>query len=352
MLRGVLVSNIKFLSGFYATVIDNNFIDNYMAEAPSPVFSLIYIYAYRCAMSGMTVSNNDIANKFNIIESDVINAWKYWKSVGLINMGENKDGFYIEFMHLNIRQEAAPSIEPNIEKCERVSKVIFEKTRFKPSEITEIIKENPEVGELLRIAEGQKGKPVTPRETEVIVWMYQSQELSFEVICMLLSFCYKNNKNVRYMEKVATDWIEKGIITGEAASSYLSFYNNYGKVLKFFGISDRSAVQNEQNYIDKWINEWQTKFELIELAARRTIENTGKASFPYCNKIIESWYKSGLKTIEEVEKSENDYIGRNNKVNKQKVLPQQPKGAFNNYNQKNYGAEEIAEILKRKGNGQ
>ena len=138
----------------------------------------------------------------------------------------------------------------------------------------------------------------------------------------------------------------------EAASSYLSFYNNYGKILKFFGITDRSATQNEQNYIDKWINEWQTNLELIEIAAKRTVENTGKVSFPYCNKIIESWYKSGLKTIDEVEKSEADYISKNNKGSKQKALPQQPKGVFNNYNQKIYSADEIAEILKRKGNGQ
>lgn len=346
------MSNIKFLSSFYATIIDNKFIDNYMAEAPSPVFSLIYIYAYRCAMSGMTVSNGDIAKKFNIIESDVINAWKYWKSVGLINTGGNKDEFYVEFMCLNTQQETAAAIDKRIEKCDSTAKVILEKPSYKPSDITEIIAQSPEVGDLLRIAEGQKGKPITSRETEVIVWMYQSQELSFEVICMLLSFCYKNNKNVRYMEKVATDWIEKEIITSEAASSYLSFYNNYGKILKFFGITDRSATQNEQNYIDKWINEWQTNLELIEIAAKRTVENTGKVSFPYCNKIIESWYKSGLKTIDEVEKSEADYISKNNKGSKQKALPQQPKGVFNNYNQKIYSADEIAEILKRKGNGQ
>lgn len=346
------MSNIKFLSSFYATIVDNNFIDNYMAAAPSPVFSLIYIYAYRCAMSGMTISNSDIAKKFNIIESDVINAWKYWKSVGLINTGWNEDEFYVEFICLNTQHESAAAIDKKMEKCDSAAKVILEKPSYKPSDITEIISENPEVGDLLRIAEGQKGKPITPKESEVIVWMYQSQELSFEVICMLLSFCYKNNKNVRYMEKVATDWLEKGIVTSEAASSYLSFYNNYGKVLKFFGIADRSATQNEQNYIDKWISEWQTNLELIELAAKRTVENTGKASFPYCNKIIESWHKSGFKTIDDVEKSEADYISKNNKGSKQKTLLQQPKGVFNNYNQKIYSADEIAEILKRKGNGQ
>lgn len=347
LLRGVFVSNIKFLSSNSATIIDNNFIDNYMAAAPSPVFSLIYIYALRCAMSGTTVSNSDIAKKFNIIESDVIKAWRYWKSVGLINTGGTKEAPYIEFKAA--KQEASAAIENETEKNSN-AKVIVSKPSYKPSDITEIIDKNSEVRELLMVAEIQKGKTITPKESELIVWMYQDLELSFEVICMLLSFCYKNNKPVKYMEKTAIDWVEKGILTSEAASSYLSFYSNYGKVLRFFGVSDRAATQNEQVHINRWINEWKMSFELIELAASRTVEKTGKVAFSYCNKILESWYKSGFSTVDEVKKSEADFIDK--KTDRKKSLPQQPKGAFNNYNQKIYSEDEIAEILKRKGSGQ
>lgn len=348
LLRGVIVSNIKFLSGFPATVIDNDFIDNYMAKAPSPVFSLIYIYGCRCASAGISVSNSDIAKKFNVIESDVIKAWKYWKKEGLILAGGTKEEPYIEFVTLRADEEQAAAVE---EKPEEKAKIVVASPAFKPSDINDIIEKNPEVGELLKVAEGQKGKPVTPKEAETIVWMYQSLELPFEVICTLLSFCYKNNKPAKYMEKTALDWVEKGITTLEAASSYLSFFNNYGKVLRFFGVTDRTPNQKEQNYIDKWIKEWQLGFELIELAAKRTVENTGKAAFSYCNKILESWYKSGLNTIEAIEKSEADYKGKKGTA-KQHTLPQQPKGVFNNYNQKIYSPDEIAEILKRKGNGQ
>ncbi len=338
------MSSIKFLSGFSATVIDNDFIDNYMAKAPSPVFSLIYIYGCRCASAGISASNSDIAKKFNVIESDVIKAWKYWKKEGLILAGGNKEEPYIEFVTPNPSKEQAAAAEEK-------TRIVAANPTFKPSDINDIIDKNPEVGELLKIAEGQKGKPVTPKETETIVWMYQSLELPFEVICTLLSFCYKNNKPAKYMEKTALDWVEKGITTLESASSYLSFFNNYGKVLRYFGVTDRMPNQKEQGYIDKWIKEWQMSFDLIELAAKRTVENTGKAALSYCNKILESWQKSGLTTIEAIEKSEADYKGKKTAA-KQQSLPQQPKGAFNNYNQKIYSPDEIAEILKRKGNGQ
>lgn len=346
------MSNIKFLSRPSATVIDNDFIDNYMASAPSPVFSLIYIFAYRCALADISVSNSEIAKKFNVIESDVIKAWRYWKSVGLINTGGTKEEPFIEFVQIKNTEEALSTLEPKTEKNNDKTRVVVSKPVLNPSDIADIIAENPDVDELLKAAEGIKGKTLSPKETELIVWMHQSLELSVEVIFMLLTFCYKNNRPPRYMEKTALDWVEKGILTSEAAGSYLSFYTNYSKVLKFFGVTDRSASSSERNYIDKWITEWKMSLELIELAAKRTVENTGKIAFSYCNKILETWYKSGLKTVKEIENSEAEFVNKNNKGNKQNTLPQQPKGVFNSYNQKVYSADEIAEILKRKGNGQ
>lgn len=349
-LRGVLVSSIKFMYNNCATVIDNNFIDNYMAEAPSPVFSLIYIYAYRCAMAGISVSNAEIAKKFSVIESDVIKAWKYWKSAGLINTGGTSDEPFIEFTGGKSNSEITADAD-KVKSEERV-KIVPDRPAYNPSDINNIINDNPEAGELLKLAEGTKGKTLSPKETELIIWMYQSLELPFEVILVLLSFCYKNGKPVRYMEKTALDWIDKGIVTSEAAGDYLTYYNNYGHILKFFGVNDRSATANERNYIDRWLKEWNMSMELIELAAKRTVDNTGKAAFSYCNKILETWHKSNFSTVKDVEVSEANYISKNSKTAKLKNGIQPPKGVFNNYNQKIYSADEIAEILKRKGNVQ
>lgn len=341
------MSSIKFVSSFSATVIENNFIDNYMAKAPSPVFSLIYIYAIRCAGDGIALSNSDIAHKFNVLESDVIKAWKYWKKEGLISAGGTKEEPYIEFVAGN--KEVAAAVE---NKTGETAKVVVARPTFKPSDINELMSESPEIGQLLKVAEGEKGKPVTPKEAEVIVWMYESLELSFEVICMLISFCYKNNKPSKYMEKTALDWVEKGIQSPESADAYLNFFNNYGKVLKYFGITGRAATQSEQNYINKWLKEWNLNLQLVELAAKRTIENTGKAAFSYCNKILETWNKSNLNSVEEIEKSEAEYKSKNNKPVNKTGLTRPPKGAFNNYNQKIYSSDEIDEILKRKGSVQ
>lgn len=331
------MGNIKFICSACATAIDNNFIDNYMAEAPSPVFSLIYIYAYRCAVAGVPVSNADIASKFNIIESDVIKAWRYWKDMGVVNTGGTLAEPILEF---NVKQKTTANDSVRI---------VADKPSYSPGDISNIIRDNSEVGELLKVAEETKGKTLSPKETEIIVWLYDGLELTFEVIIVLLSFCYKNNKPVRYVEKIAVDWAEKGISTSEAAGDYLSYYDNYGKVLKSFGISGRSASAGERKHIDKWIKEWNMSMELIELAARRTVDNTGKAAFSYCNKILESWHNSGYKTVNDVENAEAQYIKKGTgQVKKGNIRP--PSGVFSNYSQRTYSDKEIEEILKRKGN--
>ena len=161
-LRGVNVSNISFTGSFSATIIDNNFIDDYMAEAPSPIFSLIYIYAYRCAMFGVSVSNSDIAKKFKILESDVIKAWKYWKSIGLINIVGNKENPCIEFLKSNKNMEEVAAIEDN------KVKVVVAKPVFNPSDIADILNKNPEVGDLLRMAEGQRANLLLLRKQKLL----------------------------------------------------------------------------------------------------------------------------------------------------------------------------------------
>ncbi len=336
------MSSIKFSGIKSSTAVDNNFIDNYMASAPNPAFSLVYIYGLRCACGGISVSNGDIAEKLNMLESDVVNAWNYWADTGLISV-EAKDGvFDIEFMTPPLNTKSGKTTEQS-------PRIVAVSPSYSPQDIEDIIKHTPEVGELLKAAEDIKGKPVSPKETEAIVWMHQSLELPFEVIFLLLSFCFGAGKPVRYMEKTALDWAEKGISTAEDASNYLSFSTNYGKVLGFFGAGGRSATQREKSFVDKWLTEWGLSLELVELAASRTVENTGKVTFAYCDKILEKWHNLSFTTVEEVERNDEDYKSAKPKASDAKQKLQPPKGVFNNYSQNTYTEEEINDILKRKG---
>lgn len=330
------MSNLVFYGIKSTTAIDNDFIDNYMGKAPNLLFSVIYIYGYRCCAAGISVSNSDIAEKFGVLESDVINAWKYWRKVGLIKISGTKEEPTIEFIEKSesIHTEAAATKE------EEQPKIVMVRPTYTPVEVKKIINEDERIFAILNIAEGEKGRPITQKEQEIIVWMYHDLELPEDVICMLTSFCYKNNKGANYIEKTAIDWIEKGINTDEKAAAYLSFFDNYGKVLKMFGVTDRIAVKREQDFIDCWLKDWSMPMELVECAVSKTLERTGKVAFKYCNRILEDWHKKGYKTVDEVEKASKEFVSQKSS--------QKPKSAFNSYDYKIYSDDEIKDILRRK----
>ena len=67
------------------TLIDNSFIDHYMADANGE-FVKIYLYLVRCACPGRDVSVPGIADFFEQTEGDVRRALNYWKAQGLVDL--------------------------------------------------------------------------------------------------------------------------------------------------------------------------------------------------------------------------------------------------------------------------
>ena len=94
MARLQLIKN----GGSAATLISNNFIENYMPKA-NPMFATVYIFTYKRLSGGAPVETKELADIFGILESDVINAWKYWESAGLVSINkDNPDSFGITFI--------------------------------------------------------------------------------------------------------------------------------------------------------------------------------------------------------------------------------------------------------------
>ncbi len=334
------VSNIRFNIKKGYTVLDNKFIDQYLSETPSPMYVFVYIYALRCGSEGLSVSNSDIAEKLGMLESDVIKAWKYWKSKGLVNLSGNKSEPVVEFISFAEKNSMKP---PQTEKV----KIVADKPSYSPKDIAAIIDNNRSAKELLSISERIMSRPLTPKESEILIWMYDSLELPIDVVIVLVTYCSNNGKPIRYMEKTAIDWSERGISTSEEAADYLSIFTSYGKVLKFYGITDRGPSASEKKHIDKWILDYKMPIEIIELACNRTVENTGKAAFSYTDRIIENWNSNNIRTVKDVERSDNEFNAKAEAKPKQGTAQRQG-NSFTNYDQKIYSDEEIEKILARK----
>jgi len=65
------------------------FIDHYLTDC-LPVYPLIYIFSLRRLTEGESISHQDIGERFQLTESEVIKAWKYWEQKGLVAIEMNE----------------------------------------------------------------------------------------------------------------------------------------------------------------------------------------------------------------------------------------------------------------------
>ena len=70
-------------------------------------FLKVYLYALGLATKGAEVDTETVAKELDMLESDVLQAFSYWKSVGMII----EDGGVIEFLSKPQTEELFPVIE-------------------------------------------------------------------------------------------------------------------------------------------------------------------------------------------------------------------------------------------------
>ena len=93
--------------------------------------------------------------------------------------------------------------------------------------------------------------------------------------------------------------------------------------------------KTEKKYISAWTEELNISPELVSLAYDKTVENTGKLSFAYMNKILVSWHGEGIKDADGVKRSEEIYGKQRGKKAKSRTKFNVQKSKFNNYNDTN-----------------
>ena len=87
------------------------FIDHYMTGCAS-VYPLIYIFSLRRLLGGEAVSVQDISQHFQLLDTDVMNAWRHWERMGLVTIEGTGTDISITFL---------PVEEPQAKPVEKVA---------------------------------------------------------------------------------------------------------------------------------------------------------------------------------------------------------------------------------------
>lgn len=151
------------------------------------------------------------------------------------------------------------------------------------------------------------GHIFNPTETETLVGLYDWLGVDSDFIITLTAY-YTRKKpgcNVRYIQKAATDLVNSGIDTIEALDGYLKELSLYdglaGKLRGWLGIGERTYTKKENATIKHWITDLGYGEDIVKYAYDITVENTLSFNFSYANKILEGWYKEGVRSVSDAE---------------------------------------------------
>lgn len=172
------------------------------------------------------------------------------------------------------------------------------------------INESDAIRCLMQETEAILGKTLSPALSADLISIHDDYGLPVEVILMILHYAKQMGKtSTGYINAVAKDWSAQEIFTIEAADRKLQELDQrqiaWKKVETACGIYHRAATKKEETFAYCWIVNWESSSELITEAYERCVNQTGNMSFAYMNKILEKWYKSGMKTPAQVQQAEN-----------------------------------------------
>lgn len=158
------------------------------------------------------------------------------------------------------------------------------------------------------------GRVLTSEELKTLLAIRDYLKLPPEVVSMALTYCLQRNEyynqthgtnrtvSMRTLEKECYAWANRGIVTLEGASEYISrnlqMLSPEGQVKKALQL-DRPLVDSERQYIRSWLDMGFSP-DAISLAYEKTVLSTGKLAWRYLNKILLNWHEKGLHTPEQI----------------------------------------------------
>ena len=339
-------------NGFISqTPISNLFIDNYMIDA-NHTYSVIYLFTFRWFFSGEGVTTADIADKLKVLETDVFNAFEYWAARKLLKIHKEEDEIFIEFLPVP-DEETQVEQSKDTELAVKPAVVLETKPVYSEKELDIYLNSNDDVRLLFKTSQEILGKPLNITELSVLLSFYDWLRLPIPVIEVLLNHCVMAGRaNMRYIEKAAIDWCDKGIDTPEKAHEYIKLHNkDYREIMKSFGLTRRDPAPSEIEYMNKWLKAYKMPVKVVKEACKRTILNISQASFPYADKIIMLWRDKGVKNIDDIEKLDENFTKRKESkvisLEKASSASSAKKNRFVNYEQRDDWDFEKLETMQR-----
>ena len=257
-------------------------VDRYLKFAKSEhIKVLLYI------MRNMTLPIDPIkiAEQTGVSEYDVKEALLYWADAEIILPKEVK---------------AVPK------KAEEQPKTVRHTVKPAREDVARRGAEDEKIRYLLRETQLKLGRNLKSNEASTLVWLYDDEGLDISLILLIVQYAVAHNKaNIRFIESIAVDWINKGISSINEADEQLRLLvmgeQAWNVVCMAFGLEKRKPSQKETELSLKWINEWKLSKDMLVAAYEECVDKKSKFSMAYTAKILENWHQNGYKAPADTE---------------------------------------------------
>lgn len=237
--------------------------------------------------------------------ADAADYLQYWVLTGVLS----SDGKIIEPEPVKAQDNSAPITVLEKKPHEDLPASVASKPSS--AEIVNRIDESPEIGYLFNEAQKKLGKTIGYDGQCTLLLLHDHYGLPTEVLFMLIEYCVSIGKsNYGYIEAVGKDWGTREVDTLDKAAEQISALRNansiWSEFVKSAGISSPRPTVKQSAYLRRWSNELKFGINMILLAYDEMAEHTGKLSFQYMDKVLQSWHANGYQTPEDVEKAKEE----------------------------------------------
>lgn len=284
----------------------------------------------------------------------------YWRGAGIIDIfeddGDDGDG-RIEEKNPS-RKVSKKTSSPALKKKasekepEKADKFVVSRSADLPAyttnELIAILNKRAGLKELIDESQRIMGKIFNTSENNIVIGLVDYYGFEIEYVIMLITYCRKHGtRSLKSVERLAINMFEEDITDVYSLSAKLERMEISkeleGEVRDLFGIHDRSLTAKEKKIIDMWSGDFGYGIDIIKEAFERTVDSTGKPSIHYAKTITERWYAEGVRTKEDIEKSDINYEKSKNADRESKR-----KGSFDTDEFFEAALKRSAEVMKKK----
>ena len=352
--------NLNVTVNTNATIISNAFIERFINDAnASHIRFYLYLMYYSKNHRSFSISN--ACDFLDDSERDVIRSINYWEKQGVFKVTRTDKNtitsISISDPSISDYEVSATTPAAGEAKAEEIKAYEINPEEGSANEPLSLFTyEEEETGcdfdlkQVIASAGKYAGRTLSGSEIDFICDLNEKLGFSAELISYLYEYCCLTREKSRfsYIQKVALAWAEKNIKTIEAAQNEAETFNKENSlVMKSFGLS-RLPGASEKQYIDRWFHEYKMSEEMVAEACNRTILTLNKPSFSYAESVLRKWFAKGIKDLDGV--AEDDKLYHMTKQNLHVVMDNSPKplnNRFNNFEQRSYSGEEMADITKK-----